>query len=320
MDHAVTGRPWTGPGWQDTGLGDDPRSAASLVGAIDRRLDELVPDGDGDADAPASLRDAMRHVLLAPGKRLRPLLALASTAELGADPAVALDAACALEMIHAASLALDDLPCMDDARLRRGRPTLHVAYGEDVAILASIALLSRAFSVVAGQRTLAPRVRAGLAATLAECVGSEGLAGGQFDDLRGAAQRTGDSAQRCNLRKTGALFAAAIEVGTQIAQAPAARRARLREFALHLGCAFQIRDDVLDATRTSAEVGKDTGRDAGKCTVVALLGVEQAHRELRAHLNAAHRAATGDTRGGPRSSLVEFLRVAFGAELPAALA
>ncbi|HYF58739.1 MAG TPA: polyprenyl synthetase family protein [Burkholderiaceae bacterium] len=324
MDIAVGGLaspgsgPSTGPLPHPAPVSSESR-AASLRAAIERRLDELVPDDPGPQGV---LRQAMRWSLLAPGKRLRPLLAMAAARELGADPADALDAGCALEMLHAASLVLDDLPCMDDAQLRRGRPTLHVAYGEDVAILASIALLSRAFQVVATQRSLPASVRGAVSAALAEAIGADGLAAGQIEDLRGApARASAADAQRCNLRKTGALFLAAVEVGGAVARAPAARRERLGEFALHLGCAFQIRDDLLDATARPEQVGKDTGRDGERRTIVGLLGVERAAREMRAHLAAAHRAAAGPGRGAPADSpLAAFLHAAFGDELRAALA
>jgi geranylgeranyl diphosphate synthase type II len=287
------------------------------IDAVERRLDALLPTaGAGPAPLPAAMRDAV----LAPGKRLRPLLAMAATLELGADPADAIDAGCALEMVHAASLALDDLPCMDDARLRRGRPALHVAHGEDLAILASVALLSRAFGVLAALPGLDASVRASLGATLADCVGHDGLAGGQVEDLRGAARRRdARDARRCNLRKTGAAFAAAVDIGAAIARTPARGRGRLRAFALHLGCAFQIRDDLIDVTATAAQAGKDTGRDAARRTVVGVLGADSARRELRAHLLAARRAAVG-ARGGPAAAdgpLAQFLQAAFDAELRA---
>jgi geranylgeranyl diphosphate synthase type II len=294
-----------------------PDAHAAWLALVERRLHALVPD---DAAGPAPLPAAMRDAVLAPGKRLRPLLAMAATLELGADPAAALDAGCALEMVHAASLALDDLPCMDDARLRRGRPALHRAYGEDVAILAAIALLSRAFVVLSTQPRVDAGVRAQLVASVAGSFGIDGLAGGQLEDLRGAEARRGArEARRCNVRKTGAAFSAAVDVAVSIAGAPARQRARLRSFALHLGCAFQLRDDLLDATCTPAQAGKDTGRDAGKRTVVGLLGTERAAREMRAHLAAARRSASpprdrAQRDGGP---LASFLQAAFGPELRA---
>lgn len=287
-------------------------SPQAAIGLIERRLDMLVP---ADPDAPAPLCAAMRDALLAPGKRLRPLLAMASARQLGADPQAALDAGCALEMAHTASLALDDLPCMDDATMRRGRPALHVAHGQDVAILAAIALLSRAFSVVATQKSIDAATRASLAATLADAIGVDGLAGGQLEDLRGAAARhDADDARRCNVRKTGALFVAAVDVGAAVARAGVAPRERLREYAMHLGCAFQIRDDLLDVTATVAETGKDTGRDAPRRTIVGLLGAERAAREMRAHLRAAERAADSVSGAGDGARpLRDFLQAAFGA-------
>ena len=323
MDIVVSGAqsPGAGPSaGPHAGAGSrfDARDGHAARAAIERRLAELVPAAAGPQGL---LADAMRHALLAPGKRLRPLLALAAVRELGGDPADALDAACALEMLHAASLALDDLPCMDDARLRRGRPTVHVAFGEDVAILASVALIARAFAVVAAQRGLPASVRGAIGAALAESIGTDGLTAGQVEDLRGAAERTStDDAQRCNLRKTGALFAAAVEVGAAIARAPASRRERLADYALHLGCAFQIRDDLLDATARPDEVGKDTGRDGARRTIVGLVGLERARREMAAHLAAAHRAVAGPASAPADTPMAAFLAAAFGDELRAALA
>lgn len=278
---------------------------------IERRLDALVPAGSDDR---AAVVAAMRDALLAPGKRLRPLLLLAAATELGADAHDALDAACALEMVHAASLVLDDLPCMDDARLRRGRPTVHVAHGQDVAILASVGLLARAFAVVASQPCDAA-ARASGAAALAAAVGTDGLVGGQLIDLRGAAQRhTALDAQRCNARKTSSLFVAAVDLAAAIAAAPRARSQRIRAFAWHLGCAFQLRDDVHDVTGDSAALGKDTGRDGARRTLVGLAGVGFARRRMERHLGAARRAlgAQGEfARGDP---LLQLLEAAFGAD------
>lgn len=286
---------------------------------VDERLERLMP---ADAE-PQPLVRAMRHVLLSPGKRLRPLLVLMGTAELGGDALAALEVGCALEMVHAASLVLDDLPCMDDASLRRGQPTTHLVYGEDVAVLASIALLSRAFGLVACQRHLDPMVRAELSCMLSACIGTEGLVAGQLDDLRGGRAAAGLAAvEHRHLRKTGALFVAAIESAAAIAgPIDEPRLACLRDFAKHLGIAFQCCDDLLDATRSSAALGKDVGKDAGKSTVVSLLGIEGARRTMHLHLARAHAIAGGPLgRNGVPGPLAEFLDCAFGPELQAALA
>lgn len=287
---------------------------------IDERLDRLVPA----AAEPQVLMRAMRHALLAPGKRLRPLLTLMCTAELGGDTLAALEVGCALEMIHAASLVLDDLPCMDDAVLRRDQPTTHLVYGEDVTVLASVALLSRAFGLVACQHHLSPSVRSDLVGLLAACVGCEGLVAGQIDDLHGGCGAAGLRAvEQRHLRKTGALFVAAIESAAAIAgPVDAERLAALREFAAHLGIAFQCCDDLLDAGCGAAPIGKDVGKDAGKSTYVSLLGVEGAYRTMRLHLARAHALAAGPaiSRDGAPCALVQFLDRAFGPELQAAIA
>ena len=156
-------------------------SAGSIGPAIEARLRALAPA----ESRTGSLDAAIRYALLAPGKRLRPLLTLLAAWELGARDLKALDAACALEMVHAASLVLDDLPCMDDASERRGRPATHVAYGQDVAILCAVALLGRAFLTVASMDGIDPARRAQLSVILSEAVGANGLAAGQLEDLRG---------------------------------------------------------------------------------------------------------------------------------------
>ena len=223
----------------------------------------------------------MRHALLAPGKRLRPLLLLLTCRELGAGDLAGLDVACALEMVHAASLALDDLPAMDDAPQRRGRPATHVAFGEDAAILASVSLLAGAFRTIASSRGLEPVVRAGAVSILAEAVGEEGLCGGQLDDLRGApGAPDADRLADCSYRKTGILFTAAVEIAVLIAGAKGGRVARLRVFAAHLGHAFQLLDDLQDGEGGS-------GEDAGRATLPLVLGPEEARLRLAAHIGHA---------------------------------
>ena len=166
------------------GVGRDGQDAdatwAEWRSAVDRRLSELVPAVDGGA---GRLSDAARYALLAPGKRLRPLLTMAAAAQFGAPPHAALDAGCAFEMVHAASLLLDDLPSMDDAALRRGRATAHRVHGEDLAVLAAVALLARAFGVLGAAEAIAPEGRLRLVARLSEAVGFDGLSAGQTRDL-----------------------------------------------------------------------------------------------------------------------------------------
>ncbi|WP_061933554.1 polyprenyl synthetase family protein [Aureimonas sp. AU22] len=262
---------------------DGPNSA--LLSRIDARLADLVPVVLAGQQG---LEAAMRDSLLAPGKRLRPLIAAIVAQDLGGPLDAALDAGCAVEMVHAASLILDDLPCMDDATLRRGRPAIHRGHGEDVAVLASIAMLTEAFAVLSRIEGLSPERRNAAVGVLASAVGALGLVGGQYQDLRGgrgprSAQDIGDA----NGRKTGALFLSAVELGAIVAGATPGQRANLSAFAAELGLAFQLLDDLLDLTADPAAIGKDVGRDAGKSTVVALVGVERTQRLVERHIGAA---------------------------------
>jgi geranylgeranyl diphosphate synthase type II len=199
----------------------------------------------------------------------------------------ALDPGCALELVHAASLVLDDLPCMDDAPLRRGEPATHRAFGEDVAVLASITLLSRAFATVASAPGLSNEQRTRLVAILAQAVGSEGLAGGQFRDLRGGeGQDAIRGLSEANHRKTGALFVAAIEMAGVIADASEPRIEKLRGFATELGQAFQILDDLDDG-----EGGRDgPAEDGDKLTILSFLGRDGARHHLDRHIRQARAA------------------------------
>jgi geranylgeranyl diphosphate synthase type II len=237
----------------------------------------------GEADPTDLLQSAMREAALGAGKRMRPLLMMLLARDLGCPPAGMLDAACAVELVHAASLILDDMPCMDDAMLRRGRPTIHVRFGEDVAILAAISLLSRAFGLVSSAPGIPADARTRMSATLANAIGTKGLAMGQYQDLRsGRGKRSCDDIAVTNELKTGMLFDVAVNMATVIAEAGDSVVLPLKRFAKAAGQGFQIRDDLLDCL-DSAVTGKDTGNDAGKATIVLTLGVEEAQRQL-AHL------------------------------------
>ncbi|MBF8748274.1 polyprenyl synthetase family protein [Pseudomonas putida] len=259
-------------------------SLIHLQGAIEARLEALLPAAGSERDLVAA---AMRDCTLAPGKRLRPLLLVLAAEGLGACPKAALDVGCAIEMVHAASLVLDDLPCMDDATLRRGRATLHLAFGEDVALLAAIALLSRAFALVARLEGVSPQVRADLVATLADAIGSQGLVKGQLQDLRdGILPRSAEQIVETNQLKTGALFGAILAMAGHLADATAALQASLQRFAGELGQAFQLYDDLRDR---DAGTGKDPDKDHGKSTLLALCGEEAVRDRLAVHLaNAEH--------------------------------
>jgi geranylgeranyl diphosphate synthase type II len=219
----------------------------------------------------------MRYAALAPGKRVRPMLALAAAEMLGGDSPEALDLACAVELVHACSLVLDDLPAMDDARLRRGRPTLHREFGEDVALLAAFALLNRGYALVAeaSQRLQLSRYSPeDLLHHLAQAIGTGGLIGGQALDLAsGATPLSLADLEYIHSHKTGALFVAAAELGAMAADARRRDLEAVGAFAKNLGLAFQIEDDLLDVLATSSETGKDAGQDGDKATFVKLLGV-----------------------------------------------
>jgi len=229
----------------------------------------------------------MHYALTGPGKRLRPVLTLAVADLFGMRGEVVVDVACAVEMVHACSLIFDDLPAMDDAARRRGRPTVHRAFGEDVALLAGLALLNRAYALVAeGAQRLSLRRYTGedLIHHLSAAIGTGGLIGGQALDL---ASRPEDLdltlLEYIHSHKTGALFMAAGELGAMAADARRKDLEVISRYAKNLGLAFQISDDLLDVLATPEETGKDTGKDAAKVTFVKLLGVEGA-RTLAAEL------------------------------------
>lgn len=238
------------------------------------RLPALLPVEDL---RPERVHQAMRYAVLSPGKRVRPMLALAAAEMLGGTGDEALDLGCAVELIHCCSLVLDDLPAMDDARLRRGRPTLHREFGEDVALLAAFALLNRGYALVAeaSQRLQLSRYSPeDLLHHLAQAIGTAGLIGGQALDLAsGQGSPALSDLEYIHSHKTGALFLAAAELGAMAADARRRDFEAIGVFAKNLGLAFQIEDDLLDVLGTSASTGKDAGQDADKATFVKLLGV-----------------------------------------------
>lgn len=246
-------------------------------------------------DAPPRLVEAMRYSLLAGGKRLRPILVIAASELFGLEAADVMPGACALEMIHTYSLIHDDLPCMDDDDLRRGRPTCHKVYGEAMAVLAGDALLTHAFALMAEQGDVArvgPARAMRATGELARAAGAAGMVGGQVEDLEWEG-RQADEAQlrRIHSLKTGALFRAAVRMGGILAGAGEAELERLGRYAGHFGLAFQIWDDVLDVAGDAALTGKGVGRDArlDKSTYVSLHGLEgarqRAYRAVREALS-----------------------------------
>ena len=248
---------------------------------VEEALRRLAPAGR----APA-VEAAVESSLFAPAKRLRPILALMVADVLRGDAGSVLPAACALEMVHTASLILDDLPSMDDATSRRGRPACHVEHGESTAILAAFALLNRGFEVLAEGWPGAPgaEARAAVARDLAGAVGLLGMIAGQAADLS-AADRALDFAtlEFIHSHKTGALFMASAGVGAAAARASAAERTALVAYAKNLGLAFQIVDDLIDATGSAGAAGKDVGKDVKKTTFVSFAGVDGA-RQLAGEL------------------------------------
>jgi geranylgeranyl diphosphate synthase type II len=263
---------------------------------VEAALRRLVSRGR----APA-VEAAIEESLFAPAKRLRPILSLLVAEVLKGDPEAVLPAGCAVEMVHTASLILDDLPCMDDATTRRGRPTCHVAHGEATAVLAAFALLNRAFEILAegwegGPDTAA---RGGIARELARAIGMDGMIAGQSVDLL-MTDRTIDfpTLEFIHSRKTGALFMASAALGAVVARARPAEVGAVVAYAKNLGLAFQIVDDLIDATLGTGEAGKDVGKDLKKTTFVSFSGVQGA-QALARELIAASEAALAAF--GPRA-------------------
>ncbi len=242
-------------------------------------LDHLVP-----AAAPAGLGAAMRYAVLAGGKRLRPLLVLAACEAVGGDRSAAIRAACAVELIHAYSLVHDDMPCMDNDVLRRGKPTVHVQFGEAQAMLAGDAMQALAFEVLTPEEGMAPALQARLCALLARAAGFAGMAGGQAIDLASIGQSLDEPTLRdMHRRKTGMLLQASVMMGAACGKASAATLAALNDYGAAIGLAFQVVDDILDVTQESATLGKTAGKDQqdNKPTYVTVLGLEPARQLAR---------------------------------------
>ncbi len=266
-------------------LADDllGRGLQRIQGEVDEAFDSLLPVPD---DGRQRLVLAMRHAAIGGGKRVRPLL-LVTTAEMyGASRTAALRAGCAIEAIHAYSLVHDDLPCMDDDDMRHGKPTVHRAFDEATAVLAGDALHALAFEILAmPEVSTDPFVRAELVGTLAAASGASGMAGGQMMDIAAeAAASDVHTITRLQQLKTGALLAAAVEMGAILGKLPEEGRSHLRAYARDIGLAFQIADDLLDHDGDEAKAGKALRKDAGKgkATFVSLMGADQARQQARA--------------------------------------
>ncbi|MDT8409408.1 MAG: polyprenyl synthetase family protein [Wenzhouxiangellaceae bacterium] len=252
-------------------------------GRIDARLVGIVDAGsDGCC---RQLDSAMRYSLLAPGKRVRPLLAILAALDFDRPAEPILDFGCALEMVHCASLMLDDLPCMDDARMRRGLPACHLHFGEATTMLAAIALLNQAFWVLSRSQALPDPLRAGLVARLSKAVGTAGLVSGQSRDLSERGRLVDDEQlRRINHQKTSVLFELALVGGGLICDLGPRRLARLEAYAHHVGQAFQAADDLLDYGRATADSGKDIGADRGKAGSIHDLGEPALRQRLAAEM------------------------------------
>ncbi|KAG9138471.1 hypothetical protein Leryth_012763 [Lithospermum erythrorhizon] len=248
---------------------------ATKATLINKALDESVP-----MQHPVKIHEAMRYSLLAGGKRVRPILCLSACELVGGDVALAIPMACAVEMVHTMSLIHDDLPCMDDDDLRRGKPTNHKAFGEDTAVLAGDALLSLAFEHVAVKTTnvAAHRVVRAIA-ELGSAVGSEGLVAGQVEDLSSEGKQVSlDELEYIHVHKTAKLLEAAVVCGAIMGGANGIDVERVRSYARCIGLLFQVVDDILDVTKTSQELGKTAGKDLAtdKATYPKLMGLDKA--------------------------------------------
>jgi geranylgeranyl diphosphate synthase type II len=251
---------------------------ASRRALIDERLRAVA----ARAGAPKPLGEPLRRSLMSAGKRVRGVLLLAVGESCGAKAEKLLDAAAAMEMIHASSLILDDLPAMDDALLRRGAPTLHREFGEDLAILSAVALLNHSYGlIVQNHSAMSPRQwpMQQVVKRIVDAVGWDGTIAGEAVDLHSEESKLDfDTLEFIHSRKTGALFVAAAAVGGMLANISPAALARIETFAKNLGLAFQITDDVLDVVGTPEVLGKDVGKDEQRLTFVKLAGVEGAKK------------------------------------------
>jgi geranylgeranyl diphosphate synthase, type II len=273
----------------------------TLCDRIETKMGELVPDSNPFCGV---LYDAMRYSLFAGGKRLRPVLTLATVEELGGDLEAALPVACTLEMIHTYSLIHDDLPAMDDDDFRRGKPTNHKVYGEAVAVLAGDGLLTEAFQVLGTiDATGREAVLLQIVGELAKASGSVGMVAGQVADM----ENEGGKADKNTLafihaHKTGALLTASVRIGALFACASEAQLQALTTYAERIGLAFQIVDDILDVVGEAEKLGKAVGADAahGKSTYPSLYGLSESRETVRRLTQEAHQALESAGLGGGR--------------------
>ncbi len=248
------------------------------------------------ADAPADLGQAMRYAVTGGGKRVRPLLVLAACEAVQGNTSAALRAACAVELIHAYSLVHDDMPCMDNDILRRGKPTVHVKFGQAQALLAGDALQALAFEILTADESLSDATQARLCRLLARASGAEGMAGGQAIDLASVGQPLGEDAlRRMHQLKTGALLEASVMMGAACGHTSTTAAQGLQAYGAAIGLAFQVVDDILDVTADAATLGKTAGKDAAndKPTYVSIMGLDASrHYAQQLHKQALQALAS----------------------------
>lgn len=273
-------------------LKDTVGQIETIRGLIEQRLSEIIPS---KTTWPVRLHEAQRHALLSPGKRFRPLLcvfiAQGGGVKTGPDLDAAISTGCVAEMVHAASLILDDLPCMDDADLRRNQPTTHIAFDESTAILSATSLLNRAFGALSRLDQVPADRRIEMIDLLSYAVGSKGLIAGQMADLANTDKGTTIAEiERLNTLKTGALFDFSVDAAAILSGMHASQRAALKDFSYNLGLAFQLLDDVKDAVMNDAEAEKSVNRDIGKATILAVAGSAASRKKLNEYLSHAKAA------------------------------
>ena len=270
---------------------DFPATLSRQIARVERGIDAFLPSGSA---RPARLHEAMRYSLSAGGKRLRPVIVLGTSDIFGISDETAVPAAVAIECLHTYSLIHDDLPCMDNDDLRRGRPTAHKAFDEATALLAGDALLTHAFALLSTAYADRPQLANALTREMAGAAGSQRLIGGQMADLLAEkkADATADELEFIHLNKTAAMIEAALAMGGLVGGASEIQLSSLRQTGRHLGLAFQIIDDVLDATADSSTLGKTAGKDAraGKTTFVKIHGLERSRQLATDHTARAKTA------------------------------
>jgi len=299
---------------------DNHAAIKAVSGQIEARLATIVPPAQ---TWPARLHEAQRHALLSPGKRFRPLLCVFVAKGAGFDGEAAIDVGCVAEMVHAASLILDDLPCMDDAELRRNQPTTHIAFDESTAILTATALLNLAFGVLSRLSHVDAERRIELVDLLSYAVGSKGLIAGQMADLANTDNNASVAEiERLNTLKTGALFDFSVEAAAVLASSSAPQRSALKDFSYHLGLAFQLMDDVKDSIMSNSQAEKTVGRDIGKATILALTGSKAALERLSAYISSAKDSlmranlSNGNTLNAVLDAQFSFLKSSLNSKAP----